>query len=57
MKMHQRNDRINLHDQGMASASATIIGKYLIAQNPDLQKLDLSCNQLQHNFKEIVCGI
>ena len=55
--MHQRNDRINLHDQGMASASATIIGKYLIAQNPDLQKLDLSCNQLQHNFKEIVCGI
>lgn len=57
MKLHQRNDRINLHDQGMSSASAFVIGKYLIAENADLQKLDLSSNQLQHNFTQIVQGI
>lgn len=44
-------------DQGMGFQSAIIIGKQLIAKNAHLQKIDLSNNQLQTNFKQIVNGI
>jgi len=41
----------------MSQASAKIIGKKLLMGNNELLKIDLSNNQLQSNFKEIVHGI
>lgn len=41
----------------MGYQSANIIGKWIIANNENLQKIDLSCNQFQQNFKPIVQGV
>lgn len=57
MMLHQRNDRINLKDNGLSFYSAMIIGQKIIGKNDNLLRIDLSNNQLQQNFKYIVAGI
>jgi hypothetical protein len=57
MKLNQRDDRVTFKDQGMSYASAAVISKYLLANNDDLLRIDLSNNQFCSNFKTIVNGI
>jgi hypothetical protein len=41
----------------MGCQSAAVLGRQIIAGNENLQRLDLSGNQLQTNFKPIVRGL
>ena len=57
MQLNQRDDRINFNNQGMSYQSAQVISKYILSGNEEIQKIDLSNNQLQTNFRQIVNGI
>lgn len=57
MKLYQRDDKLSFRDQGMGCQSAAVLGRRIIAGNENLQRLDLSGNQLQTNFEPIVRGL
>ena len=57
MSLNQRDDRMSFKDQGMCYQSAAVIGKYILTNNEELLRIDLSGNQFQNNFKPIVNGI
>lgn len=57
MKLYQRDDKLTFRDQGMGCQAAAVLGHHILAGNENLQRLDLSNNQLQTNFRPIVEGL